>query len=147
MINTEHSTNRLRELLRSYIGRGGWPAELVSESTGIPTSTIYSHMAHDGNRPNSDHMLAYIRLFGPEFLNLWTQAVGITGAYRPKAIEGCKFKAVLHGINHASSAVARLSEAADDGIIDPSECRSLPPHIIGAATYLTAVAHHIEVSA
>ena len=85
-ITREQDGNRFKSLLRSYLGRNGMPVEFAAELTGINERRIRSHLAHDGTLPNSDDMLAYIRLLGPDFLNLWTQAVGITGAHRPLSL-------------------------------------------------------------
>lgn len=140
----EHYGNRFRELLRQRIGKHGIPVEMVEELTGISERRIRSHVAHDGTKPNSDDMGAYIQLFGEDFLNAWTAPMGITGAYRSTKVNGCLFESALHAMTHASGLMVRLSEAVDDGKIDHIERRSIPGHILSATSYLNAVAAQYE---
>ena len=116
------------------------PVEFAAELTGINERRIRSHLAHDGTLPNSDDMLAYIRLLGPDFLNLWTQAVGITGAHRPKSVDGCRFKSTLHAQTVASCLMLKLSEAVEDGRIDHIETVEIPKTIFETTAYLNAMA-------
>lgn len=132
--------NRFKHLLRSYVGRGGIPVEMAAELTGISERRIYSHIAADGSLPNSDDMLAYIRLLGPDFLNHWTQVVGITGAHRASTVEGNVFETTLHAVTRTTELLRVFAEAVDDGRIDHRERLSVPGHILGATSYLNAVA-------
>lgn len=138
---TEHDGNRFKDILRTFVGRGGIPVEMVEELTGISERRVRGHVAYDGPLPNCNDMLAYIRLLGPDFLNAWTSQVGIVGAYRTTAVEGCIFRTTLHAITRTTGLMARLSEAVDDGRIDHRERISVPSHILTATSFLNAVAH------
>lgn len=136
----EREQNRFRDLLRSYIGRGLIPVDMAAELTGISERRIYSHIAHDGSLPNSDDMLAYIKLLGPEFLNQWTQAVGITGAHRPKSIEGEKFLVTLETQHIVGGCLNDLLTWTADGKIDHIEDRLVPKALTASAIHMLAVA-------
>lgn len=135
---TEHRGN-FKALLKARIGQHGVPTKLVSECTGISERRVQSHIAHDGTNPNADDVLAYIQFFGPEFLNTWTQQVGLTGSYRPTKIQGCILRNTLHATTLAADLARVLSKASEDGKIDHIERIELPKSLLSGGNHFLAL--------
>lgn len=137
----------IADLLSAYVGHPNLPVREAARALGISESLVYQHKSRDGSCPTGDQLLQYINILPDSFGNAALRLGNLTGAYRPNLLSGCKLKSTLHGLRRAGALIDRLSDAADDGIIDPSECRSLPPHVLSAASYLTAYAHHLGAGA
>lgn len=130
----------IADTLGIYVGGNGIPVRDVALALGICTSAVYQHRSREGACPTAAQLILYTRLLPDEFKHAIDRPAGFTGAYRPEVVEGCLFKATLHGIHYASDALLSMTAAAEDGIIDPGERRSVPVHILSATSYLNALA-------
>ncbi len=134
----------IADLLSVYVGGNGLPVKVAAKALGITESAVYQHRSREGACPTSAQLLRYMRILPETFGNAVNHAADLTGAYRPKAIEGCVFQTTLHAVTHTSGLLKCLADAVDDGRIDHRERASVPTHILTATTFLNAVAASYE---
>ena len=138
----------IAEVLNAYVGGNGLPIRDAAIALGgdngpVSDSLVYAHRSHDGACPTVEQLFIYMRILPASFANAILRPTELTGAYHPLSLSTTKFKSVLQGVIQAGGIIKRLSDAAGDGIIDAGECRSLPPHIISAASYFSTLAFRL----
>ena len=138
-----HRFKRITGLTYEQIAKAtGWSPS--APRGGVSFHKVKAH--YEGrNKPNFEDGLSYVRVFGPEFLNVITAPIGIGGAHKVMPLEGCIFIATLGVVERVTDVGHQFSQFTADGRIDHIEnpvipvlisdlCTDIMPVAIGART-------------
>lgn len=133
------TADALTEIYRVWIGGRGNSCGQIADAANIPQArTVQCHIAAPATRAKDIHLLQYMALLGPEFVNDVLALIGMGGAHETEA--RC-YDAKTAAANTASYLAAKL-HWLEDGRIDhrerPQLIKAAEAHLVDTSRLLQA---------